>query len=304
MTVPLFGPNVEKMKAQRDVDGLVKALHDKNSQVRAKAAEALGEIRERKAVEPLLAALKDEGPAVRSAAVKAFGRIGDAAVVDSIISILTDTDAEVRLSAVEALGALGDEKCVDPLLKVIETADTRTIVVATDALKQCKRKRKVGDFAFAKIDFTLAKAAAILKQTRRTRALDWWKDNRSSPKRFLCDVCSKPMLPDSGYLLDTYEVVNSKKYISERTRLRGTDLVSKSDFEELAMTTLKTRDLPDSTREALQLLERAALMERAASRLEQAEANTKKMISKVKTAWLICDQCLDSYFATSGTELS
>lgn len=44
--MPLFGPpDVQKMKAKRDVNGLIKALSTKNSaQIRKEAAEGLGEI--------------------------------------------------------------------------------------------------------------------------------------------------------------------------------------------------------------------------------------------------------------------
>jgi len=50
-------PNVEKMKAEKDVEGLIKALEDEDWDVRRKAAEALGEIKNAKAVESLTQAL-------------------------------------------------------------------------------------------------------------------------------------------------------------------------------------------------------------------------------------------------------
>ena len=55
----LFGhPNVEEMKAKRDVKGLIKALTYQNyAAVREDAAKALGEIGNPRAVEPLAAAL-------------------------------------------------------------------------------------------------------------------------------------------------------------------------------------------------------------------------------------------------------
>ncbi|MCC7162462.1 MAG: HEAT repeat domain-containing protein [Anaerolineae bacterium] len=54
--MPLFGPpNIEKLKAKHDVNGLIKALGDqKNSDLRAKAAKALGEIHDTQAVGPSL----------------------------------------------------------------------------------------------------------------------------------------------------------------------------------------------------------------------------------------------------------
>ena len=38
----IFRPNLEKMKANRDVEELIKALKDKNADIRGKATEVLG----------------------------------------------------------------------------------------------------------------------------------------------------------------------------------------------------------------------------------------------------------------------
>jgi len=67
----LFKPNVEKLKKERNVNGLIKALRHKDSLIRLRAAEALGSIRDKKAVEPLIQALKDEVPRVRWSAALA-----------------------------------------------------------------------------------------------------------------------------------------------------------------------------------------------------------------------------------------
>ncbi len=55
----LFGPpNVEKLKAKGDVNGLIKASHyEKDYFVRMNAVDALGEIKDSSAIEPLIAAL-------------------------------------------------------------------------------------------------------------------------------------------------------------------------------------------------------------------------------------------------------
>jgi HEAT repeat protein len=71
----LFGPpDVEKMKAKHDVNGLVKAMGYKNDVViREKALEALCEIDMAHAVEPLIAVLKDANSHVRRVAADALG---------------------------------------------------------------------------------------------------------------------------------------------------------------------------------------------------------------------------------------
>jgi HEAT repeat protein len=132
--MPLFGPpNVEKLKARRDIAGLVKALaYKKDSSVRKRAAGALGKIgwkpekgeaealyliAQRKwdecvkigarAVEPLIAALKDGEPDMRKAAAGALAKIGDARAVEPLIAALKDGEPDVRKAAVGALGKIG-----------------------------------------------------------------------------------------------------------------------------------------------------------------------------------------------------
>jgi HEAT repeat protein len=73
----LFGaPNVQKLSAKRDVQGLIKALgYEKDEQIRHAAALALGQIGDPRALEPLIAASHDSDPDVRQAAVEALGQV-------------------------------------------------------------------------------------------------------------------------------------------------------------------------------------------------------------------------------------
>ncbi len=75
--MPIFGaPNVDKLRAQRNLKGLTKALRNKNADVRGKAAEALGEIADASAVEPLVASLEDENKNVRWKGAEALHNMG------------------------------------------------------------------------------------------------------------------------------------------------------------------------------------------------------------------------------------
>jgi len=49
--MPLFGPNIKKMKERRDIDGLITALRNDNPQTRVEATEALTDLDEPKALE-------------------------------------------------------------------------------------------------------------------------------------------------------------------------------------------------------------------------------------------------------------
>ncbi len=75
----LFGPpRVDKLKAKRDVRGLLKALaFEKDFMVRKDAAQALGEIGTSGAMPDLTARLVlDESPGVRDALIEALDRLG------------------------------------------------------------------------------------------------------------------------------------------------------------------------------------------------------------------------------------
>ena len=88
-----FGPNVEKLQAAGDVEGLIGALVVENSgEVRRDAAEALGEIGNA-AVEPLIKALGDGtydtryGFIIINTAAEVLGKIGDARAMEPLIKI-------------------------------------------------------------------------------------------------------------------------------------------------------------------------------------------------------------------------
>jgi hypothetical protein len=150
----LFKPSIDKLRANGDVQGLVKALHHKDSTTRREAVETLGELgpkgiptwktidfalgREgpsrqlpppvpedelRGAVEPLIGLLSDEDYVTRGVAAKALGDIADARAVDPLIAALRDEETIVRENAAYALGAIGDPRAVDPLIATLEGQD-------------------------------------------------------------------------------------------------------------------------------------------------------------------------------------
>lgn len=55
--IPLFGPNIKKMKQKGDIDGLINFLKSKNPQIRVEATEALKDFDDWKAIESLNTAL-------------------------------------------------------------------------------------------------------------------------------------------------------------------------------------------------------------------------------------------------------
>lgn len=125
----------------RAVDPLIKAHGDEDSDVREKAAEALGKIGSC-AVEPLIRVLGDRDAAVRLHAAWALNELHwyptnesekgyyliakkewDKAVllgnpvVELLIRALVDSDVYVRKDAAEALEKIGDVRAVGPLIR-------------------------------------------------------------------------------------------------------------------------------------------------------------------------------------------
>lgn len=104
----LFGPpNIEKLKAKRDVQGLLKALsYQKTVDARGKRARMEGRFD--------LALKLEEGVSniarsVRVPAAKALGQIGDKQAVEPLIAILKEgAESQLCGAAAEALGEIGD----------------------------------------------------------------------------------------------------------------------------------------------------------------------------------------------------
>jgi HEAT repeat protein len=115
--------NVRRLREDRDVRGLVRALNHRDPAIQYQAAEALGDLGDPAAVEPLAQALRgDEYSGVRWKAAEALARIGPPAV-DALIEALDDPDDDVRWKAAIALGEIGDPRGVEPLIKVLADPD-------------------------------------------------------------------------------------------------------------------------------------------------------------------------------------
>jgi len=150
----LFGPNIKKMEAKRDIEGLVKALKNRDEDVRRLAAAALGNIGDARAVEyliealrneewstqntvanslekigepsvgPIIEALKDDNEDARGLFALVLGRIGGAQAIIPLADMLRDKNKIVRAEAVLALGSIKDTRIIEALPKALEDKDT------------------------------------------------------------------------------------------------------------------------------------------------------------------------------------
>jgi len=130
---PLTQPDIEKMKIDGDITGLIKTLgHTKDAIIRRDAARALGVLKDACAVESLIAALGDNEWPARWAAADALGNIGDTNAVEPLIAALKDET--VRIHAVKALGLLGDTRAINLLVAMINDEDKAVSTESARAL--------------------------------------------------------------------------------------------------------------------------------------------------------------------------
>ncbi len=97
----------------------LEALHDQDSVVRERAAEALGYLDDARAIASLIALLADPNTQVRRRAVWALACAGDESAVPALAQALTDSDVQVRQYAAGALGRIGGAAAVDRLLEAL-----------------------------------------------------------------------------------------------------------------------------------------------------------------------------------------
>jgi len=161
-------PDVDRLEARKDVKGLIRALRNKDRDIREAAAWALGELKDRRAVGPLIsllerdkesgnaawalgqlgdgsavgiliAALSSEALDVRTNAAGALGFLGQGEAVEPLILALGDEQNWIRQNAAVSLGRIGDERAIGPLTKSLRDSDAEVRSNAIEAL------RKIGD---------------------------------------------------------------------------------------------------------------------------------------------------------------
>ena len=120
-------------------DPLIDALgSDEAVEVRAKAAETLGDEGYRNAIDPLISALhEDEAEEVRAEAAKALAKLKGEKAVDALIKALKeDASALVRRLSIVGLASLGDPKAIGPLMEALSDPSPEVREAAEAALKE------------------------------------------------------------------------------------------------------------------------------------------------------------------------
>ena len=115
--------NITRMKEEKDIPGLIRALRNPEMSVQYEAADALGQLRDPAAVQPLMEVLTDDQySGIRWKAAEALAQIGTPAV-EPLIAVLSHPEEDVRWKAAIALGEIGDTRAIGPLIELLRDED-------------------------------------------------------------------------------------------------------------------------------------------------------------------------------------
>ena len=125
-----YYPDIDSLEKKKDVEGLIKALENKDYLLRKEAARSLKKVGDARAVEPLIKSLKYESwqgkhallSSVREYSAEALSSIGDEQAIEPLIqSVKEDADDEVRWRSVYALGKIGNYRAVETLIEALKS---------------------------------------------------------------------------------------------------------------------------------------------------------------------------------------
>ncbi|MEM2135674.1 MAG: HEAT repeat domain-containing protein [Candidatus Jordarchaeaceae archaeon] len=153
------------MEKKKDIKSLINMLkYSRESELREKAAEALGKIGNTEAVESLIQALNDKDNNVKAKAATALGRIKDKRVIKPLIQILKrkhrkkkhydkydkdrefwlddeyDENSEVWLDALLALENIGGREVIESLTEALENLDKEVQESVKETLRELREK--------------------------------------------------------------------------------------------------------------------------------------------------------------------
>jgi HEAT repeat protein len=121
------------LKKKRAIDPLATALGDKYPEVQQAAEDALVNIGSA-SVKPLIPLLTSQKTDVRMRAAQALGRIGDNRAVEPLIGALRDSEVDVKKAAIDALGKIGDGRAAVPLITALQSDDPSVGDIAAQSL--------------------------------------------------------------------------------------------------------------------------------------------------------------------------
>ncbi len=123
------------------LNSLSKSLNNKDPYIRKEAVYSLGELEDVKSIDLLSEILlNDKDEDVRAAAADILGDIGGEIAIDSLINALQDEDTDVRERVVKSLGFIGGDRAIQALKAALSDEDEDVRETTTEILEDLKEK--------------------------------------------------------------------------------------------------------------------------------------------------------------------
>ena len=135
---------IGRSKAEKGFKPLLKALDDKNFQVRKVAIQYLGNYNNEELIDRLIVALQeDKAGSIRRRAAELLGKSMNKKVITALVAALQDKYIMVRMEAAWALGEIGNFKAVAPLLNNLSRGNPIGRKKSFKALGKIKDERAI-----------------------------------------------------------------------------------------------------------------------------------------------------------------
>jgi len=194
-------PNIEKMKAKKDVEGLMKLLQHEDEDIQFEAALSLGKIGDARAVESLIQALNAKSSEVRWRAALSLGEIGDPRAINPLRKTLKEESNEVHRYSAEALGMLGE---IQEYLSALETE----LFDSSDSYRMSTAAEKLASFGDKGMSVLLkamiSKNQRIMHSAARAIYFILMKEGKKSDKDL--QVTLEPAIQHLTRVIDDAEI--------------------------------------------------------------------------------------------------
>ena len=159
------------------MESLLALLEDKDANVRAYSAGALGNIKSERVVPPLIALLNDADSYVRRTAADSLGRTGSSRAIQPLVEALEDPARDMAKAAVRALGQIKHPDVIPFLIKALQNTAWKATDAAAQALGELGAKEAVGPLiqCFEEMpDCPYLQVGGALWKLSSERAVDAW----------------------------------------------------------------------------------------------------------------------------------
>jgi HEAT repeat protein/protein-S-isoprenylcysteine O-methyltransferase Ste14 len=126
------------------MESLITLLKDKDANVRAYSAAALGGLKLEGVVSPLIALLSDGDSYVRRTAAESLGRTGSPQAIQPLIAALEDQTRDLAGAAARALGQIKHPDVIPPLIEALQNSASNATGAAAQALGELGAKEAIG----------------------------------------------------------------------------------------------------------------------------------------------------------------